>query len=308
MAAGPSPRGRAGDLVVRGPRPQTPDAGSSGPPARPRDADGAPAGPAPEYGLQERQGHHPARPAATPSSRWARSRPRWWRWTARSAGRRRVRQPQGRCFEMFIARAADGRGGGRAGACATTCRCGVHLTSHLLLTPRLRLHPDGRHLPGQYPAGRLARGAWRSAPTGGNGAGGPGHNDEPMEPPRCCIPATQDRHRGPGPGHGRPAGSNHPRRLPDPTRPGDPRWAARRCCGRRCGGGGRLMARDLQPSRLPGRGRPAPASQPGSVPGSSTCLLGQASEMCLRLPWPRPAAASVVAEDHHPEGGLGAGG
>ena len=212
-----------------------------------------------------------------------------------------------RYFEMFIAEqqlVAAAVGLGRARLPAVR----VHLRR--VLHPRLRLHPDGGHLPGQHPPGRLARrrGDRRRRPVP-DGAGGPGHAARRARLHRA-VPQRRDQRRRPGPGHGRPGGhllhADHPGRLPGAVRRrGD-------LPGRRLQGAAPDRRRPGDPDRR--RGHPARSAWPRptqlAADGISARVIDLYSVKPADTATLTAAAAAtggrlVIAEDHHPEGGLG---
>ena len=134
-------------------------------------------------------------------------------------------------------RAAAGRRGGRRRRARLPA---VRLDLRRVLHPGLRLHPDGRHLPGQHLPGRLARrgGDRRRRPVP-DGAGGPGHDARGARLHRA-LPQRRHQRRRPGRGHGRPGRhlvhADHPGRLPGALR------------GRRVVPGRRLQGAPLRPT------------------------------------------------------------
>ena len=211
-----------------------------------------------------------------------------------------------RYFEMFIAEqqlVAAAVGHRRARLPAVR----VHLRR--VLHPGLRLHPDGGHLPGQHPPGRLARrrGDRRRRPVP-DGAGGPGHAARRARLDRA-VPLRRDQRRRPGPGHGRPGGhllhADHPGRLPG---------AVRRRGDFPVGGSKVLRQTDADQVTLIGAGvtlhQCLAAADQLAADGISARVIDLYSVKPADTATLTAAAAAtggrlVVAEDHHPEGGLG---
>ena len=113
----------------------------------------------------------------------------------------------------------------------------VRLHLRGLSHPRLRLHPHGRHLPGEHPPGRIARrrGDRPRRPLA-DGPGRPGH-DARRAGRHGLVPQRRHQHGRAGPSHGRPRRrrlhAHHPRRLPGPLRrrPSLSRSGGPRCSG-----------------------------------------------------------------------------
>ena len=141
----------------------------------------------------------------------------------------------GRYFEMFIAEQQM-----VAAAVGLSARHYVPFASTFaaFFTPRVRLHPDGRHLAGQHPAVRIARRRGdrrgRAIP---DGSGRPGHDARGARIDGA-VPERRHQHGRARAGDGGPSRhqlpADHPRRLPGPVRQrgGLSRSAARRSCGR----------------------------------------------------------------------------
>ena len=180
-----------------------------------------------------------------------------------------------------------------------------------VLHPRLRLHPDGRHLPGEHPPVRLARGRrdrrGRAVPDGPRG---PGHDARRARAPPCCTRATPPA----------PPRSSRPWPTGRASATCGPPAAPTRCSTtprRRFPIGGSKVLRSspddqvtligagvtlhacLAAADAAGRGR---HQRPGHRP-----VLGQADRHrdAARGGRRDPDGRLVVAEDHHPEGGLG---
>ena len=174
--------------------------------------------------------------------------------------RRRVRAGVSRALLRDVhRRAAAGGGRGRLQRAGLPA---VRLDVRGFLHPRLRLHPDGRHLASQHPPGRLARRRRdrRRRPLA-DGAGGPGH-DARRSGLDCPVPERRHQHGCTRAGDGRPRRrrlhAHDARRLPGPVRgrgsiPGRRRQGAARQ--RRGPGHPDRGWRD--PARLPRRRRPA---------------------------------------------------
>ena len=206
------------DLVR--PRPTAGPGRGVAPPATRRDAERRP-GAAPD--TAGRQGRHP---------QGLRRRPgRTRRRAARGGGagrrgqqlhpRRRVRAGlPGALLRDVHRRAADGRRGRRAQRARLRA---VRVDLRRVLHPRLRLHPDGRHLPGQYL--RLV-GSHAGVEIGADGPSQMALEDLAMMRAVHGSTVLYPERRAPAPrpwsGDGRPAGrqlpAHHPRCLPGPLR------------------------------------------------------------------------------------------